>query len=49
MVFSKLKCLLHKHAAGTFDALIAALVQICDLFSPAECHNTFKAVEIEAD
>jgi transposase len=49
MAFSKLKSLLRKHAARTFDALIAALGQICDLFSPAECHNYFKAVGIEAD
>jgi transposase len=48
MAFSKLKSLLRKHAARTFDALIAALGQICDLLSlsssPAECHNTFRAV-----
>ncbi len=37
MAFSKLKSLLRKHAARTLDAIIAALGNICDLFSPAEC------------
>ena len=49
MAFSKLKSLLRKHAARTFYALIAALGDICDLFSPADCRNYFKAVGIEAD
>ena len=49
MAFSKLKSLLRKPAARTLDAIIAALSSICDLFSPAECRNDFKAVGIEVD
>ncbi len=49
MAFSKLKTLLRKHAARTFDAITEALGDICELFSPRECHNYFKAVGIEAD
>lgn len=49
MAFSKLKSLLRKHAVRSFDAIIGALGEICELFSPAECRNYFKAVGIEAD
>lgn len=49
MAFSKLKALLRKHAARSFDALTEALGNICDLFSPFECRNYFGAVGIEAD
>jgi transposase len=41
MAFAKLKALLRKAAARTFDALIAAIGDICQLFDPAECHNYF--------
>jgi hypothetical protein len=43
MAFAKLKALLRKTAARTFDSLIAALGNICDLYEPAECRNYFKA------
>lgn len=43
MAFSKLKAHLRKAAARTFDALIEALGNICNLFKPAECRNFFKA------
>ena len=49
MAFSKLKSLLRKHAARTYGNLTAALGRICELFSPAECRNYFKAVGIEVD
>lgn len=49
MAFSKLKALLRKYAARTFDAIIKALGDICALFSPLECRNYFKAVGIEPD
>ena len=49
LAFSKLKALLRKHAARSFDAIFDALGEICQLFSPAECRNYFKAVGIEAD
>ena len=48
MAFSKLKTLLRKHAARTFDAITNALGDICELFSPLECRNYFKDVGIEA-
>jgi transposase len=41
--FSKLKAHLRKIAARTFNALIEAIGDICDLFKPAECWNYFKA------
>ncbi len=49
MAFSKLKTLLRKHAARTYDAITNALGDICELFSPRECGNYFKAVGIDVD
>ena len=49
MAFSKLKSLLRKHAARTFEAIVEALGDICGLFSPTECGNFFRAVGIEVD
>jgi transposase len=43
MAFSKLKTLLRKHAARTFDTITQALRDICDLFPITECRNFFKA------
>jgi hypothetical protein len=42
MAFAKLKALLRKAAAPTFDELWKAIGQICDLFAPQECANYFK-------
>ena len=42
MAFSKLKAHLRKAATRTFDALIEAIGNICDLFQPAECLNYFR-------
>lgn len=39
MAFSKLKALLRGAGARTFDQLMAALGDICDLFAPQECWN----------
>ena len=49
MAFSKLKTLLRKQAARSYDAITDALGDICTLFSPRECRNYFKATGIEAD
>ena len=49
MAFSKLKALLRKKAARTFEALCDALNDICDLFDPAQCRNFFSAAGYEAD
>lgn len=39
MAFSKLKAHLRRIGARTFDQLIEAIGDICDLFSPEECQN----------
>lgn len=49
MAFSKLKAHLRKAAARTFDALIAALGDICQLYQPNECWNYFKAAGYAPD
>jgi transposase len=49
MAFSKLKALLRKCAARTFDTLCHALGDICGLFDPTQCRNFFKAAGYEAD
>ncbi len=41
--FSKLKAHLRKIGARTIDDLWKAIGQICELFSPEECQNYFKA------
>lgn len=45
MAFSKLKAHLRCIEARTYDTLIQALGNICDLFCPNECWNYFKAAE----
>ncbi|TCM48420.1 transposase [Rhizobium sp. PP-F2F-G48] len=49
MACSKLKTLLRKRAARSFDAISNALSDICDLFSITECRNFFKAAGYEAE
>jgi len=49
MAFSKLKALLRKRAARSFDAISDALGEIVDLFSITECRNFFKAAGYEVD
>jgi len=43
MAFSKLKTLLRKPKARTYDDLWKAVGKVCDLFTPEECWNYFKA------
>ena len=43
MAFSKLKTLIRKAAARTYDALWKTAGAVCDLFQPQECKNYFKA------
>jgi hypothetical protein len=43
MAFSKLKALMRKAAARTYEELWKRLGQVCDLFSDEECHNFLKA------
>ena len=47
MAFAKLKAHLRKRAVRNIEALWAAIGDICDLFSPAECRNYFKAASYE--
>jgi len=49
LAFSKLKTLLRKHAARTYDEITEALGQICELYSTNECRNYLKAAGYEAD
>jgi len=49
MAFSKLKALLRKRAARSFDAICDALKDICALFDPEQCRNFFKAAGYEAN
>ena len=39
MAFAKLKAHLRRIGARTFDQLITAIGDICDLFTPDECWN----------
>jgi len=48
MAFPKLKAHLRKAAARTFDEVRNAIGQICDLFTPKECRNYFKACGYES-
>lgn len=43
MAFSKLKAHLRRIGARTFDQLIEAIGEICDLFTSEECWNFFAA------
>jgi transposase len=49
MAFSKLKSLLRKRAARSFDKITKALGDIITLFSVNECRNFFKAAGYEAE
>jgi transposase len=43
MAFSKLKALIRKAAARTYEALWRKVGTVCDLFQPQECRNYFTA------
>jgi transposase len=43
MAFSKLKTLIRKGAARTYQALWNLVGKVCDLFPPKECQNYFQA------
>ena len=49
MAFAKLKTLLRKAKARTYDALWRAVGDICDLFEPQECWNYLKEADYVAD
>ena len=43
MAFAKLKAHLRRIGARTFTDMVDAIAQVCDLYSPQECWNSFKA------
>jgi hypothetical protein len=47
MAFAKLKALIRRAAARTYDALWQAVGHVCELFSADECYNFFKAAGYE--
>ena len=47
MAFSKLKALIRKAAARTYDELWQAVGHVCDLFTDEECFNFFNAAGYE--
>jgi transposase len=49
MAFSKLKTLIRKAAARTYDALWKQVGKVCDLFLPQECKNYFRAAGYGSD
>ena len=49
MAFSKLKSLVRKAPARTYDQLWQAVGHVCDLFTDEECYNFFKAAGYEGD
>lgn len=49
MAFSKLKTLIRKAAARSYDELWQAVGHVCDLFSEEECYNFFKAAGYQTD
>lgn len=49
MAFAKLKALIRRAAARTYDDLWRAVGQVCDLFTEDECYNFFKAAGYETD
>lgn len=49
MAFAKLKALIRRAAARTYDDLWRAVGHVCDLFTDEECYNFFKAAGYEAN
>ena len=49
MAFAKLKALIRRAAARTYDDLWHTLGHVCDLFTEEECFNFFKAAGYEID
>ncbi|WP_343072344.1 IS630 family transposase [Roseibium litorale] len=49
LAFSKLKALIRKAAARTYEDLWNAVGHVCNLFPEEECYNFFKAAGYESD
>lgn len=49
MAFAKLKALIRRAAARSYDDLWRAVGHVCDLFTDEECYNFFRAAGYETD
>ena len=49
MAFAKLKALIRRAAARTYDELWQAVGHVCNIFTEEECYNFFKAAGYETD
>jgi hypothetical protein len=49
MAFSKLKALIRKAAARTYEQPWQAVGHVCGLFKDEECYNFFKAAGYETE
>ncbi len=49
MAFSKIKTLVRKAAARTYDQLWKAVGNVCNLFTEEECYNFFNAAGYQTD
>jgi transposase len=49
MAFAKLKALIRRAAARTYEDLWRAVGHVCDLFTDEECYNFFKAAGYETN
>lgn len=49
MAFAKLRTLVRKAAARTYDQLWQAVGHVCDLFTDEACYNSFKAAAYQTD
>ena len=49
MAFAKLKALIRRAAARTYDELWQAVGHVCNIFTDEECYNFFKAAGYETD
>ena len=47
MAFAKLKALIRRAAARTYEDLWRAVGHVCNLFTEKECYNFFKAAGYE--
>lgn len=49
MAFAKLKALIRRAVARTYDDLWRAVGHVCELFTDEKCYNFFKAAGYETD
>jgi transposase len=49
MAFAKIRNLIRKTAARTYDQLCQAVGNVCNIFKDEDCHNFFKATGYETD